>query len=417
MNYRVLLVAAVAALFGFSAQAVEWSGAQVVTANVDDDIELLDQVEVTVASGSTFAINGKISGSGSIKLVGGGTLQLAVSNDFSGGAIHVSQPGDAYFLKVDNNTVVMLDAPENVLSAVISKQAAGGGKELVGAKLTVKLVVPDNKGDDLSKVKGTTDVTYNKDDNSVTWTSGTAANTLSELPAGVYTLTEVTAPDGYEVAETICFKVASDGKIYSIPEKDYKNDGSTDWGKPVTNSTVIMFDAPKPGNQSDGTTYKFSFTKKDNFGKALSGAQFKLKGTDYDKTATSDANGLVSFEGLKPGVYTLGNGRFRIERPKTLFAMKSRYRRKGGHERVKVPVGRRADWLSLLHTSAFTGRRPQMTLVVAYADGTEEKIEFEGGKNVRDAFSPAPDDLFNEEEGTITCLALTVKQSFFSMNS
>ena len=86
MNYRVLLVAAVAAVFGFAAQAVEWSGSQVVTANVDDDVELLDQVEVTVASGSTFAINGKISGSGSIKLVGGGTLQLAVSNDFSGGA-------------------------------------------------------------------------------------------------------------------------------------------------------------------------------------------------------------------------------------------------------------------------------------------------------------------------------------------
>ena len=120
---------------------------------------------------------------------------------------------------------------------------------------------------------------------------------------------------------------------------------------------------------------------------------------------------------IDPGVYTLGNGRFRIERPKTLFAMKSRYRRKGGHERVKVPVGRRADWLSLLHTSAFTGRRPQMTLVVAYADGTEEKIEFEGGKNVRDAFSPAPDDLFNEEEGTITCLALTVKQSFWGKGS
>ena len=86
MNYRALFVAAVAALFGFAARAVEWSGSQVVTANVDDDIELLDQVEVTVASGSTFAINGKISGSGSIKLVGGGTLQLAVSNDFSGGA-------------------------------------------------------------------------------------------------------------------------------------------------------------------------------------------------------------------------------------------------------------------------------------------------------------------------------------------
>ena len=86
MNYRALFVAAGAAVVGFAAQAVEWSGAQVVTANVDDDVELLDQVEVTVASGSTFAINGKISGSGSIKLVGGGTLQLAVSNDFSGGA-------------------------------------------------------------------------------------------------------------------------------------------------------------------------------------------------------------------------------------------------------------------------------------------------------------------------------------------
>ena len=83
-----VLVAAAAMAVGFAAFGVEWSGTVTPEGDISEPITLNGEVEVTVASGTTITLSGAISDgatAGSIKLVGGGTLALAHTNDFTGG--------------------------------------------------------------------------------------------------------------------------------------------------------------------------------------------------------------------------------------------------------------------------------------------------------------------------------------------
>ncbi len=199
---------------------------------------------------------------------------------------------DTDWEEADDEKVIMEDAP---VTANISKQAVGGGAELAGAKLTVKLVEAAVKGSTLENTAGSIKVDYNKKTNSVSWTSGDKANTLSILPDGIYSLTETQAPAGYEIAETMYFKIDK-GVVYNTT--DYK-EGKTEWKK-VDNSTIVMYDALTP---ADGTA---SFVKKSDLGNSLAGAVFTLKDSEgKTKTATSNANGIVSFTGLDAGQYEL----------------------------------------------------------------------------------------------------------------
>ncbi|MDO5156182.1 MAG: SpaA isopeptide-forming pilin-related protein, partial [Eubacteriales bacterium] len=122
----------------------------------------------------------------------------------------VSVKSGSTYTKVTDDTVVMLDAKKGKTKVKISKQAVGGGSELVGAKLVVK----NSSGTQVAS-----------------WTSGTSKKEI-ELAEGTYTLTETTAPDGYEVAETMTFKIEK-GVVYV-------KDGSS--FKQVTDSTVVMYD-------------------------------------------------------------------------------------------------------------------------------------------------------------------------------
>lgn len=92
---------------------------------------------------------------------------------------------------------------------VISKQDITNSKEIGGANLTVV----DAEGNTVE-----------------TWVSEEGVSHKLKLEKGTYTLTEITAPDGYEVAENIVFEVGNDGKI-------------TVDGKDVTN--LVMYDKPK----------------------------------------------------------------------------------------------------------------------------------------------------------------------------
>lgn len=103
-----------------------------------------------------------------------------------------------------NKTVTMRD---EVLKGTFSKTTVAGA-ELKGAEL--KITVYDGTDVDLNKVvaQNAKDVTnLKKDSGSISWTSGSKALVLEQLPAGVYTLTETTAPKGYAVSEKIIFKV------------------------------------------------------------------------------------------------------------------------------------------------------------------------------------------------------------------
>ncbi|MEE1411963.1 MAG: SpaA isopeptide-forming pilin-related protein, partial [Bulleidia sp.] len=119
---------------------------------------------------------------------------------------------------VDGNPVsevVMVDeyASHDV---VISKVDAANNKELAGAVLKVT----DNEGNEVD-----------------TWTSEDGKNHTVTVKPGTYTFTEVSAPKGYELAESITFNVDLNGKV-------------TIDGKQVT--AVVMKDAKKPTNVQTG---------------------------------------------------------------------------------------------------------------------------------------------------------------------
>lgn len=131
----------------------------------------------------------------------------------SDGVVQVKE-GDSY-IAVTDNTVVMKD---NVRSAYFSKVDATNSEELSGASLTV------------------TDASGKVID---TWTSGAKKHSipLSEFEAEKeYTLTEKTAPYGYEIAESIVFKVDKDGNVLT------KNANGV--FTKVDANTVVMKDEP-----------------------------------------------------------------------------------------------------------------------------------------------------------------------------
>ena len=119
---------------------------------------------------------------------------------------------------VDGNPVsevVMVDeyASHDV---IISKVDAANNKELAGAVLKVT----DKEGNEVDK-----------------WTSEEGKNHTVTVKPGTYTFTEVSAPKGYELAESITFNVDLNGKV-------------TIDGKQVT--AVVMKDAKKPTNVQTG---------------------------------------------------------------------------------------------------------------------------------------------------------------------
>ena len=95
--------------------------------------------------------------------------------------------------------VVMLDKPTTVV--LHKKDIVDGekGEELPGAKLEVR--------NSTGKVIDS-------------WTSGTTPHEIAYLTPGTYTLTEVTAPSGYEVAENVIFSVADNGQVQHVTMYD-----------------------------------------------------------------------------------------------------------------------------------------------------------------------------------------------------
>ena len=170
-------------------------------------------------------------------------------------------------VKVDGETVgavTMVDAYSDH-EVVISKKDIGG-EELDGAKLTI---TQDGK----VVKEWTTDTKAEPDGHTV------------ELQPGDYTLTEVTAPDGYEKAESIDFKVGIDGKVTVKGDEVDK---------------ITMVDA-----YSD---HKVVISKKDIGGDELDGAKLTItqdgkviKEWTTDTKAEPDGHTVE----LQPGDYTL----------------------------------------------------------------------------------------------------------------
>ena len=166
---------------------------------------------------------------------------------------------DAY----DNGVITMVDEKITLVDVTISKQDMAGN-EIAGARLTVT----------------------DQDGNTVdTWISVEGESHIIEgLTEGRFTLTEITAPDGFEKAESIDFQVTEDGKVTV-------NGNNED--------TVIMVDEYTPAT--------VVISKQDIAGAEIAGAELTVTDSDGKivDSWTSQAGKSHEIESLLPGTYTL----------------------------------------------------------------------------------------------------------------
>ena len=103
------------------------------------------------------------------------------------------------FTVLPTGEVQQFEMRDDVIKVEISKVDITTNKELPGAELTIT----------------------NKDGKVMErWVSTDKPHYIEKLPAGDYTLTEITAPDGYEIAEDISFTVLPNGDVQRVVMKD-----------------------------------------------------------------------------------------------------------------------------------------------------------------------------------------------------
>src|SRR5699024_3092517 len=98
----------------------------------------------------------------------------------------------------DADTVTMTNCA-NVLN--ISKTDITSGEELPGATLQILKKVTGEDGTETEEIAATV---YGE---KLEWVSGEEPKVIEGLPAGEYILREITAPNGYTVAEDVAFTV------------------------------------------------------------------------------------------------------------------------------------------------------------------------------------------------------------------
>mgnify|MGYP004518484761 CR=1 FL=1 len=103
------------------------------------------------------------------------------------------------FTVLPTGEVQQFEMRDDVIKVEISKVDITTNKELPGAELIIT----------------------NKDGKVVEhWTSTDKPHYIEKLPVGDYKLTEITAPDGYEIAEDISFTVLPTGEVQRVAMKD-----------------------------------------------------------------------------------------------------------------------------------------------------------------------------------------------------
>lgn len=150
--------------------------------------------------------------------------------------LFVQRAGEADYSPQPDGKIVMEDRARNVVK--ISKIDLVTSDELPNAKLKITEVNGNPVYEKTIDRDGNLITTNNKLEHTTTGTKWEIDYATFDLDKE-YVLTEVTAPDGYEVAESITFKLVEEGGSTVVKIK--QNDGT--W---VTNSnlTVVMQDAP-----------------------------------------------------------------------------------------------------------------------------------------------------------------------------
>lgn len=125
---------------------------------------------------------------------------------------------DIEFTVEDDFTVQHVTMEDDYTKVEISKTDITTGKELPGAKLEIT----DEEGNVVEE-----------------WTSTNEPHMIERLPVGDYVLTEITAPAGYEVAESVEFTVEETGEIQHVLMEDSPTPQSP--GIPQTGENMRWF--------------------------------------------------------------------------------------------------------------------------------------------------------------------------------
>ena len=110
---------------------------------------------------------------------------------------------------------------DDTIKVKISKVDITTNEELPGAELVIK----DKDGKKIDR-----------------WISTNEPHYVEKMPAGDYTLMEITAPNGYKVAESIDFTVLPTGEIQTVVMKDAREDTPT----PTPDNTPTPDHTPQP---------------------------------------------------------------------------------------------------------------------------------------------------------------------------
>lgn len=131
----------------------------------------------------------------------------------------------AVFSADEGEETSLLDFCESIyddtIKVKISKVDITTNEELPGAELVIK----DKDGTEIDR-----------------WISTNGPHYVEKMPAGDYTLTEITAPNGYKVAESIDFTVLPTGEMQTVVMKDAREDTPT----PTPDNTPTPDHTPQP---------------------------------------------------------------------------------------------------------------------------------------------------------------------------
>lgn len=131
------------------------------------------------------------------------------------------------------------------------------------------------------------------------WMISTAGNAVFQLPQGTYTISELSAPAGYEQLQPFDITVAEDG---SVQLAQGTNPEQVSQGRKDGRINIKLTNVFKP---------KIKITKVDSrdANRKLAGARFKLFGPDENtqigQEVTTGSNGEITLPGLEPGTYYL----------------------------------------------------------------------------------------------------------------
>ncbi|MDE6708613.1 MAG: hypothetical protein K2K06_11325, partial [Oscillospiraceae bacterium] len=133
-------------------------------------------------------------------------------------------------LDEEENVIVMVDEPKDIVTLTVSKRDATGNSELEKAILIITRTNEDDVTlEDVTATRGNDDFTgfsLINNNTAIRFESGKTATIFYHLPVGTYTLTEDTAPLGYTTDTAVTFTVNEDVTITSN-DKRFGNDKVT----------------------------------------------------------------------------------------------------------------------------------------------------------------------------------------------